>query len=161
VDLFAWFIALDVWLEAAGMIGWLLLGMGALAWGLMGWQVGWLVHQLWLVKSNFKLNQKKEMSSLQLGAFAERSDRHCDTLIILSQSAPLLGLLGTVGGMMITFESITQFGVGDPTVMAQGISKALLTTQAGLLVAIPVLLGVHFMEFLSARLLNLKYYKVS
>jgi hypothetical protein len=143
-----WFVSLDVWLETAGVVGWLLLLMGTFAWGLMGWQIGWLVHQLLKPATSFKLNE------LGLSAFAERSDRHCDTLIILSQSAPLLGLLGTVGGMMVTFESITQFGVGDPTVMAQGISKALLTTQAGLLVAIPVLLGVHFMEYLADKLIR-------
>lgn len=146
--MFNWFVSLDVWLETAGVVGWLLLLMGTFTWGLMGWQIGWLVHQLLKPATNFKMNE------LSLKAFAERSDRHCDTLIILSQSAPLLGLLGTVGGMMITFESITQFGVGDPTVMAQGISKALLTTQAGLLVAIPVLLGVHFMEYLRNKLIS-------
>ena len=54
--------------------------------------------------------------------------------------APLLGLLGTVVGMVDTFEVINKFGIGNPHLMAQGISKALLTTQAGLTVAFPALL---------------------
>ena len=54
--------------------------------------------------------------------------------------APLLGLLGTVIGMVETFEVINLFGIGNPHLMAQGISKALLTTQAGLTVAFPALI---------------------
>jgi len=52
--------------------------------------------------------------------------------------APLLGLLGTVVGMIKTFQSITLFGTGDPKLMADGISQALVTTVAGLVVAIPL-----------------------
>ncbi len=54
--------------------------------------------------------------------------------------APLLGLLGTVTGMIITFQAITLFGAGDPKLMAGGISQALITTVLGLTVAIPSLL---------------------
>jgi biopolymer transport protein ExbB len=54
--------------------------------------------------------------------------------------APLLGLLGTVTGMIITFQAITLFGTGDPKMMAGGISQALVTTVQGLSVAIPVVL---------------------
>ena len=51
--------------------------------------------------------------------------------------APLLGLLGTVTGMIITFQALTIFGAGDPKAMAGGISSALVTTALGLCVAIP------------------------
>ena len=54
--------------------------------------------------------------------------------------APLLGLLGTVTGMIITFQMITLFGAGDPKAMAGGISQALITTVLGLVVAIPTVL---------------------
>ena len=53
--------------------------------------------------------------------------------------APLLGLLGTVTGMIATFQAITLFGTGDPKLMAGGISQALITTVLGLIVAIPLL----------------------
>jgi biopolymer transport protein ExbB len=59
-------------------------------------------------------------------------------LKIIAVVAPLLGLLGTVTGMIITFQAITLFGAGDPKLMAGGISTALVTTVQGLVVAIPM-----------------------
>ena len=61
-------------------------------------------------------------------------------LKIVSVVAPLAGLLGTVLGMIETFQSITLFGAGDPQLMAGGISQALVTTVCGLVVAIPIVL---------------------
>ncbi|HKJ76743.1 MAG TPA: MotA/TolQ/ExbB proton channel family protein, partial [Gammaproteobacteria bacterium] len=58
---------------------------------------------------------------------------------LLAAVAPLLGLLGTVTGMIATFQSISLFGTGDPRLMADGISQALVTTMLGLTVAIPLL----------------------
>ena len=58
---------------------------------------------------------------------------------LLAAVAPLLGLLGTVTGMIATFQSISLFGTGDPKLMASGISQALVTTMLGLVVAIPLL----------------------
>ena len=58
---------------------------------------------------------------------------------IVSMVAPLLGLLGTVTGMILTFQALTIFGTGDPKAMAGGISSALVTTVLGLCVAIPTL----------------------
>ena len=58
---------------------------------------------------------------------------------LLAAVAPLLGLLGTVTGMIATFQSISLFGTGDPKLMASGISQALVTTMLGLMVAIPLL----------------------
>lgn len=58
---------------------------------------------------------------------------------LLAAVAPLLGLLGTVTGMIETFQAITLFGTGDPKLMAGGISQALMTTVLGLVVAIPLL----------------------
>jgi biopolymer transport protein ExbB len=59
---------------------------------------------------------------------------------LLAGVAPLLGLLGTVTGMIATFQAITAFGSGDAKLMASGISQALITTVLGLVVAIPLLL---------------------
>ena len=69
-----------------------------------------------------------------------RINKHLPLLKIIAAVAPLLGLLGTVTGMIITFQAITLFGAGDPRLMAGGISQALITTVLGLSVAIPVLL---------------------
>ena len=59
---------------------------------------------------------------------------------IISVVAPLMGLLGTVTGMIQTFQAITLYGTGDPKLMAGGISQALVTTVLGLTVAIPMVL---------------------
>ncbi len=62
------------------------------------------------------------------------------TLGVIAGAAPMLGLLGTVTGMINLFAVITHYGTGDPKILAGGISEALVTTQAGLAVAIPILL---------------------
>lgn len=69
-------------------------------------------------------------------------DKNLSVIKLLAAVAPLLGLLGTVIGMIETFQSITLFGTGDPKLMAGGISQALVTTMLGLIAAVP-LLFVH------------------
>lgn len=69
--------------------------------------------------------------------------------------APLLGLLGTVTGMIATFQAITNFGTGDPKLMAAGISQALVTTVLGLLAAIPLLLAHNWVASRSKNLVQL------
>lgn len=65
--------------------------------------------------------------------------------------APLLGLLGTVSGMTTTFQTITLHGFGNPAMLADGISESLLTTQAGLIVAFPIVLAHNFLRNLSDK----------
>ena len=67
-------------------------------------------------------------------------ERYQGILKVFAAVAPLLGLLGTVVGMIITFQQLTLFGTGDPKLMAGGISQALITTVLGLIVAIPLVL---------------------
>ncbi len=68
-------------------------------------------------------------------------ERFLAALGMLAAIAPLLGLLGTVTGMIDTFQVMTQFGTGDPRLMSGGISVALVTTMLGLMVAIPIMLA--------------------
>ncbi|MGI9324064.1 MAG: MotA/TolQ/ExbB proton channel family protein [Pseudomonadales bacterium] len=77
---------------------------------------------------------------------AERLNRGLPTLATIAAVSPLLGLLGTVTGMIETFQVITLFGAGDPRLMSGGISQALITTQLGLAVAIPLLLIHSFLQ---------------
>ena len=78
----------------------------------------------------------KQTSSIKKGLGAVK---------LLSTVAPLLGLLGTVIGMIATFQSITLFGTGDPKLMAGGISQALVTTALGLVSAIPLIFIHNFL----------------
>lgn len=68
-----------------------------------------------------------------------RIERGQPMVKLLAAIAPLLGLLGTVTGMIVTFQAITVFGTGDPQLMAGGISQALVTTVLGLVTAVPLL----------------------
>jgi biopolymer transport protein ExbB len=75
------------------------------------------------------------------------------SIAILASVAPLLGLLGTVTGMITTFMVIATSGTGDAKALASGISEALITTQTGLVVAVP---GLFMANFLRRRSNNLK-----
>jgi biopolymer transport protein ExbB len=70
-----------------------------------------------------------------------KMDRSLTILTVITSVAPLLGLLGTVTGMISTFDVITQFGTGNPALLSGGISEALITTKFGLAVAVPFLLA--------------------
>ena len=82
-----------------------------------------------------------------------KMDSHLSLINVLAGIAPLLGLLGTVTGMITTFDIISYFGTGNARAMAGGISEALITTQTGLLVAIP---GLYMSNFLKRRAHRLK-----
>ena len=101
-------------------------------------------------------NFKKDIDTLELklaeAIMAERPsiERGISAVRIISVVAPLAGLLGTVTGMIVTFQMITLYGTGDPKLMAGGISQALVTTVLGLLVAIPTTL-LHSFAASSAK----------
>ncbi|BCD68714.1 MotA/TolQ/ExbB proton channel family protein [Nitratiruptor sp. YY09-18] len=72
-------------------------------------------------------------------------ERGLGTIKIIASIAPLLGLLGTVIGVLLAFEAISKSGLGDPSTFAGGISMALITTVAGLIVAIPHVVGYNYL----------------
>jgi biopolymer transport protein ExbB len=82
-------------------------------------------------------------------------ERHLPFLAITAAAAPLLGLLGTVVGMIRTFQLITVFGTGDAKSLSSGISEALITTAEGLIVAIPVLILHGALSRMAKRKLGL------
>ena len=83
-----------------------------------------------------------------------RLTNHLATIGVLAAVAPLFGLLGTVTGMIATFDVLAVFGTGNSKAMAGGISEALITTQTGLLLAVP---GLYMKNFLSRRASNLQH----
>jgi biopolymer transport protein ExbB len=85
--------------------------------------------------------QREAAMESALLAEAPRLERSLSLLAALAGVAPLLGLLGTVSGMIATFDTISAAGTGNPRLLSGGISEALITTQLGLMVAIPLLLA--------------------
>ncbi|WP_218745043.1 MotA/TolQ/ExbB proton channel family protein, partial [Vibrio cholerae] len=100
----------------------------------------------------YNKEQQRSVEALELRLLEAVVDEqnHLETglsmLKLLAALAPMLGLLGTVTGMIETFQVITQFGNGDPKVMAGGISMALVTTVEGLIAAIPLLLAHNILS---------------
>jgi biopolymer transport protein ExbB len=103
-------------------------------------------NPLGMIFDAYEKNREKDIESLELKLDeaiirgTSSVDRGLSTIKLFAAVAPLLGLLGTVTGMIATFQSITLFGTGDPKLMAGGISQALITTVLGLVAAIPLLL---------------------
>lgn len=111
-----------------------------------------------LVKEN---NKDADMETLEL-KLSERILKEVPVLTsrltlikIISVVAPLIGLLGTVTGMINTFQAITLFGTGDPKLMAGGISQALVTTVLGLVVAIPMVFISTMLATRSRAIINI------
>ena len=173
-------------LEQGGIIGKIILALGALGLLIILWRVlalGWQNHvmkrqlkQLQQPKTNnalgriltqvkdkatgINLNEHSQLDMLQLqvdeAVLNEIGgiERGQNLLKLLAATAPLLGLLGTVTGMIVTFQSISFFGSGDPKLMAGGISQALVTTVLGLIVAIPLLFGHSFISSLAENIIR-------
>lgn len=104
----------------------------------------------------YETNKNADLETLELKLDEQilrespKIERFNDIVKVLAAVAPLMGLLGTVIGMIITFTAITNFGAGDPKLMAGGISVALMTTVLGLVAAIPLLL-THALAAAMAR----------
>ena len=157
-------------LRQGGVVGYVILGLGALAlllvlerYLLLSW-VGFKMkrqQRAGEARSNNPMGRVSLVAEQYRGVPLEALDMHLEeavsreatrlsrglpTLAVVAAVAPLLGLLGTVTGMIETFQAITLFGAGDPKMMSSGISQALITTQLGLVVAIPVLLLHSFLK---------------
>lgn len=151
--------------QQGGLVGWVILVLGAIGLLLAIWRMVYLAGVSRAVNRQVReINQPRYDNPLGriigvLGPKPQLSDletlelrldeailqetppleRGQPLLKLLSAVAPLLGLLGTVTGMIVTFQAITQSGGGDSRLMADGISQALVTTVLGLVVAIPLL----------------------
>jgi|TARA_B100000768_G_scaffold100383_1_gene93455 biopolymer transport protein ExbB len=94
------------------------------------------------IYSGYKGDNPEELEAQLEDVLAKASpplEKNLSIIKLLAAVAPLLGLLGTVIGMIETFQAITLFGTGDPKLMAGGISQALVTTMLGLIAAVPLL----------------------
>ncbi|WP_041524228.1 MotA/TolQ/ExbB proton channel family protein [Gilvimarinus agarilyticus] len=151
-------------LTQGGVVGYAIMAVGALGLLIGLWRIIYLFAVSAKVSSQLKSDKANTNNPLGRVLKAAEENPNADTetlelkleeavlkerpkiesglaiLKIIAAVAPLMGLLGTVTGMILTFQAITIFGAGDPKNMAGGISSALITTVWGLLVAIPVVL---------------------
>jgi biopolymer transport protein ExbB len=98
--------------------------------------------------------QLEDILSEVIGLEQVKIERFGTMILVFASVAPLMGLLGTVTGMISTFDIITQFGTGDPKMLSGGISEALITTELGLIVAIPSLLLGNFLSGWAGNIQN-------
>ena len=129
--------------------------------------IAWLLALKTWRKGKFMLNdlehksQRKENKMLFENELV-KLEGAISFLAGLAAVLPLLGLLGTVLGMLVTFNVIQRYGTGQPALLANGIRQALLTTQAGLLAALPVLFFHHIISSTFRKIdseLNLVFHK--
>ncbi len=165
--------------EQGGTVGWIIISLGVIGivvgliriilWILLGMKVAAQKRNpdepngnnpLGRVIAVYHENEDIDLESLELklGEAVLREvpklSRFNTLVKVISVVAPLLGLLGTVIGMILTFQAITLFGAGDPKMMAGGISTALITTMLGLCVAIPTVFLHSIMAGQSKKLVE-------
>jgi len=142
------------YIDRGGIIVYILIFLNIIGFTIMFWKL--VVIALSSNKREFLINEiitfAKENSSEfkkdSIENFINRKIRKLEfglnTVKIIASIAPLLGLLGTVIGVLESFDSITKSGLGDPSIFSSGISVALITTIAGLIVAIPHYIGYNY-----------------
>lgn len=164
--------------DNGGTIGYLILSVGALGMLFVLERVIYLTIVSGKVKSQIRSEVVNENNPLgrvlavheaNMGADVETLELKIDEAILkempalerfltliklIAAIAPLMGLLGTVTGMILTFQSMTLFGTGDPSVMAGGISQALITTVLGICVALPTLFLHSIVNGMSQRVVH-------
>ena len=166
-------------IHQGGYVGYTIIGMGIVGFFLAMWRLAVLQRAGRRIRAQLRSptpNQDNPLGRI-FGVFEEHSsadtealelkldeailreapalERHQGMLKVIAAVAPLLGLLGTVVGMIITFQQLTLFGTGDPKLMAGGISQALMTTVLGLVVAIPLVLLHSLISSSSQRLVEI------
>jgi biopolymer transport protein ExbB len=142
------------YIDRGGVIVYILIFLNIIGFTIMFWKL--VVIALSSNKRELLINEiikfskdnNEEFKKDSIENFINRKIRKLEfglnTVKIIASIAPLLGLLGTVIGVLESFDSITKSGLGDPSIFSSGISVALITTIAGLIVAIPHYIGYNY-----------------
>ena len=147
-------VDLLTYIDRGGIIVYILIFLNIIGFTIMFWKL--VVIALFKNKREnlvseiiiFAKENSQEFKKDSIENFINRKIRKLEfglnTVKIIASIAPLLGLLGTVIGVLDSFDSITKSGLGDPSIFSSGISVALITTIAGLIVAIPHYIGYNY-----------------
>ena len=144
---------LFIYIERGGVIVDLLIFMNIIGITIMLWKsfVFFITNQnintiANEIISELRLTQNYELAQIKssIALKVNNIEVGLNTIKIIASLSPLIGLLGTVIGILNSFDSISHLGLGDPTVFSSGISIALITTVAGLIVAIPHYIGYNY-----------------
>jgi len=145
-------VNLNNYIEQGGPIVSVLIAMFGIGLTLMLWKFFVILYVKLKTKKHCqayinKLPRNCDISLVELFVhdIMHSLERGLDTVKIIATISPLLGLLGTVIGIYTAFESISKNGLGDPSFFANGISMAMITTIAGLIVAIPHYVGYNYL----------------
>lgn len=166
-------------INQGGIVGYCIIGLGVIGLLIAIWRWIGLSNDSRKVSAQLKRDSASTDNPLGRVLAAYESNRNADTetielklseaalkempeltkgllfIKVISVVAPLMGLLGTVTGMIKTFQVITLYGAGDPKMMAGGISQALMTTVLGLVVAIPMVLIHTLVSGQSRKIINI------
>ena len=143
------------YINRGGVIVYILIGLNVIGFTIMFWKLIIITIAKFnkdrvvkkIIELMEKSNDKYEEKTLDnaLDKYVKGLENGLNTVKIIASIAPLLGLLGTVIGVLNSFDSISKSGLGDPSVFSTGISIALITTVAGLIVAIPHYVGYNYL----------------
>jgi len=138
------------YIDRGGIIVYILIFLNIIGFSIMFWKLFILVLSKSKKQSivqniiqNFDITDQAIISN-KINIAIKELEVGLNTIKIIALISPLLGLLGTVVGVLNTFDSITNHGLQDPTIFSGGISVALITTVAGLIVAIPHYIGYNY-----------------
>ena len=148
-------IDLISYINRGGVIVYVLIALNIIGFTIMFWKLIVLSSTKFRKEKlinevlEFTKNKNKDFTKESIQNIISRRIKKLEfglnTVKIIASIAPLLGLLGTVVGVLNSFDSITKSGLGDPSVFSNGISIALITTVAGLIVSIPHYIGYNYL----------------
>ena len=137
------------YIDKGGIIVYILIGLNIIGFTIILWKFFTLIRKNKIIE-NIKdnINPNRPITA-QIEYEVQKLESGLTTIKNIASISPLLGLLGTVIGVYISFEEITAKGLGDPTIFSNGIGIALITTIAGIIVAIPHQIAYnHFISML-------------
>jgi len=139
-------------IDRGGLIVYILIAVNIVGFSIMMWKLIVLVFSKQghnkivetIVSELSTVQYTQEIIRNAINSAVKQLESGLNTIKIIALVSPLLGLLGTVIGVLNSFDSITANGLGDPAIFSGGISIALITTVAGLIVAIPHYVGYNY-----------------